>query len=313
MSDERRPSTRESRREASAIRSEELRRALDDAAKRKPSRLGELLARHSGLPGPKPNLALAQAVAEDLATRPPREALLVLAPLADDDAAPDTAHVFLPMVAAWGYVALHGQAESWRRLATLGADERAPVRLSTGHALASFAARTPQGGDRLVGAMAAWLGDDGFPVEDRDVRWGALATALDAIAERGALTTVSDRARLLELVSRWITELADAPRAAERSDARRRSLASISVAAALFAKDVHGVADGVAWLEAECARARHPDLRRAFEGSLERLAKRGASERVEVLTRLKGALESSAKPPRDPTLERKGTRRRGQG
>jgi hypothetical protein len=220
------------------------------------------------------------------------------------------------MAAAYAYASLvrAGLAmnESWSRLASLGADERAPVRLATGHALAALAARAPRGGDLLVGAMGDWMGEGGFPIEDRDTRWGALATALDAIAERGALTSVTDRAHLLGIVSAWITELVDAPRAAERSDARRRSLVSISFAAALFAKDIHGAADGVGWLEAECARARHPDLRKAFDASLERLGKRGASERVEVLARLKTALASSAKPPRDPTLERKGTRRRGQ-
>ena len=302
------------------IRSEELRAALEDALRRKPSRLAELLARHSGQPGPRPNLPLAQAFGDELAQRPPRETaavLAVLAPLAADDSAPDTSRVFLPMAAACGYASLVragiAVGQAWSSLAALGADERAPVRLATGHALAALAARAPRGGDLLVAAMGDWIGEGGAPIEDRDTRWGALATALDAIAERGALTSVAERSRLLGIVSAWITELAEAPRAAERSDARRRSLASISVAAALFAKDIHGAADGVAWLETECARARHPDLRKAFELALERLGKRGASERVEVLARLKAALASSAKPPRDPTLERKGTRRRGQG
>ena len=297
------------------LRSEELRRAIDDAASRKPNRLAELLGRHGGQPGPRPNLTLAQAVGDTLAQRSAREATHVLAPFAADDSAPDKPAVFLPMVAAWGYVALvrekKGENEAWARLAELGADERAPVRVATMHALASLASRDPRGGDLLVGAMASWLGRDGFPLEPRDLRWGALATNLDAIAELGALTTVKDRGALLALVSEWITELADAPRAAERSDARRRSLASLTVAAALFVKEVRGAADGASWLEAEHARARHPDLRRAFAGSLERLGKHGSSQRREVLDRLESALASSAKPPRDPTLERKGTRRRG--
>lgn len=305
---------------ASGIRNEELRRALDEAARgRGSSRLAELLGRFSGLPGPRPNLALAQSVGDAVAARPPREASAILGPLAADVAAPDTPRVFLAMVAAWGYAALvrerKAEGEAWAQLALLGADERAPVRLSTAQALASLASRDPRGGDVLVAAMAGWLGDPDDPtsgIEDREVRWGALATALDAIAERGALTTIRERAPLLEVVSGWITELADAPRAAERSESRRRSLASISVGAALFVRDVRGAADGASWLEAECARARHPDLRKAFDASLERLGKRGASERAETLARLTQALASSAKPPRDPTLERKGTRRRGQ-
>jgi hypothetical protein len=303
---------------ASGIRNEDLRRALDDAAARRPSQLGELLARFSGLPGPRPNLTFAQSVGDAVGARPPREATTILAPLADDVAAPDTARVFLPMVAAWGYAALvrerKAEEEAWARLAALSADERAPVRLASAQALASLATRAPRGGDLLVGAMARWLGDPEVGLEgiaDREIRWGALATALDAIAERGALRTVQDRPALLALVSRWIGELAEAPRAAERLDARRRALASLATAAALFALDVRGAADGASWLEAEYARARHPDLRRTFEASLARLKKRGASQRAEVLARLQSALASSAKPPRDPTLERKGTRRRG--
>jgi hypothetical protein len=307
------------------LRSDELRTALEDAIRRKPSRLNELLARHSGLPGPRPNLALAQAVGDSLVEYAVRDVLALLAPWSEDESAPDRAEVFLPVVAAWGYAALLRDPKSaaatknecWTRLAAIGADERAPVRLATGYALASFAARTqrsgePGGGDQLVAAMASWTGLDGFPIEDREIRWGGLATALDAVAERGALTSIADRVRLLEVVSAWITDIAEAPRAAERSEGRRRSLASLSVAAAVFAKDIHGAADGAAWLERECARARHPDLRRAFETSLERIQKKGIADRVGTLKKLDAALLASAKPPRDPTLERKGTRRRGQ-
>lgn len=307
------------------LRSDELRKALEDAIQRKPSRLNDLLARHSGLPSPRPNLALAQAVGDALVEFPVRDVLALLAPWADDDSPTDSALVFLPVVAAWGYAALVRDPKSsaatknecWSQLASIGADERAPVRLATGYALASFAARAQRsgeqsGGDQLVAAMASWTGLDGFPIEDREVRWGGLATALDAVAERGALTSIADRARLLEVVSAWIGDIADAPRAAERSEGRRRSLASISVAAAVFAKDIHGAADGAAWLEAECARARHPDLRRAFEASLQRIEKKGIAERVVTLKKLDAALLASAKPPRDPTAERKGTRRRGQ-
>lgn len=293
------------------IRNEDLRRALDDAAQRKPSRLGDLLARNSGLPGPRPNVAFAEVVGIAIAERPLREADAILAPLAAEDAAPDTSLAFLPIVAAYGYTALirakKNERGAWLALAELAADERTPVRVATSQALAQLATRDPRGGDVLVGAMRAW-----FELEDREIRWGSLATALDALVERDALTTVRDREALLALASDWIAQLADAPRAAERSDARRRSFASFAVAAAAFVRDIHGTVDGATWLEMECARAYHPDVRRSFETAIERLKKRGASERAYVLEALTKALASSAKPPRDPTLERKGTRRRGQ-
>jgi hypothetical protein len=66
---------------------------------------------------------------------------------------------------------------------------------------------------------------------------------------------------------------------------------------------------GVAWLEAECARARHPDVREALSNTLARFASRGADPGTVVAQRLRVALEGSAKPPRDPTRRRPGAAR----
>ncbi len=306
------PSTRRER----GLESEELRLALDAALRGARGRLEALLARHSGMPGPRPNLPLAEALGESLTLHEPRAALALLDALSADDAAPDDPRVFLPIVAAYGYVALlraeRASAEqAWARLGPLAGDERAPVRRATSQALASLALRERHGGDRLVAAMSGWLLEGPSQIEDVELRWGAIATLLDALTQDRALSSVGERARLLSLVSRWIEELVDAPRAAERWDARRRAFVSLSLAASSFVREIRGGDEGARWLEQECARARHPDLRRALEASLERLSKRAASERAETLARLAQALASSQKPPRDPTLERRGTRRRG--
>lgn len=304
------------RRADDRLRSSELRCALDLAAQGQPEPLGSLLARLSGLPGPRPAFPLAQAVADAVALRPASEALAILEPLANDDAAPDTAAVFRPMVASWGYAALvrarAAEASSWSALVSLAADERAPVRDATARALASLASRDARGGDLLVERFATWMDDenerDAVP---RDVRWSASATLLDALVTHGALQHVRDQAPLLAATSKLIAELANAPRAAERSDARRRALAALSSAAAAFVTSFRSEPDGVRWLEDELSRARHPDVRRAFETTLERLRRRSASESRETMDRLARALAASARPPRDPTRERRGTRRRG--
>lgn len=308
-----------STRREGGLESEELLRALDEALAGQPARLVTALMRHSGMPGPDPNLLLAAAFGDTLATRDRAAALGLLAGFAADDAAPDQPRVFLPMVAAYGCIGLlrdgrrrpSDERECWARLAELASDERAPVRLATTHALASLAARDREGGDRLVAAMEGWLGEGPAALDDRELRWGALATLLDAFTERRALAGVTERARLLELTSLVIEDIATSPRASERLDARRRLLAALSVAPASFVREIRGAADGVGWFEAECAKAHHPDLRRAFEGALLRLRKRSAKERGEHLERLDQAFASSKKPPRDPTRERQGTRRRG--
>ena len=293
-----------------ALKSEELKRAIDDAAKRKPQRLTDLLLRFSGLPGPKPNLTLAEAVGEAVAKLPLAQAKMILAPLAADVSAPDSAGPFLCIVAAWGHAALirgrTNEAASWLALAELAADERMPVRVGTTEALANLAARDPRGGDLLVNAIREFA-----KIEDREIRWGSIATTLDAITER-ALGNVKDRAALLEVASEWLGEMVDARRAAERSESRRRGFLTVTQASCVFVREIHGEPDGAAWLEMECGRAFHPDARRAFQSAIDRLARHGSSERASVLDAISKALATSAKPERDPTAIRWGTRRRGE-
>lgn len=285
--------------------SADLKRMLDQALAGRPKDLAFWLARLSGMPSSRPNLALAQGFGAEAAVHGDK-ALAVLRAFGENDAAPDTAEVFLPMAAAHGYAQLvireRAARASWAALFALAADERAPVRISTGAALIEVAAK--KGADGLVSEAEGWLVH-----EDRELRWGSLSVVCDVLSERRALDALTDRARWLALLTQILDDVGDAPRAAERSDARRRLLAALPAPIALATQAFRGEPSGVAWLEGECRRAKQVDVRNALDHALERLRKRGASEKVETLEALAAALDSSAKPPRDPARIREGTGR----
>ncbi len=85
------------------LRSEDLRKALNDALAGRPSRLGDLLARHGGLPGPHPNAGLAAAFGEAVAEAG-KGARRVLDGFREEPEE-DSARTFLPIAAAYGHIA----------------------------------------------------------------------------------------------------------------------------------------------------------------------------------------------------------------
>jgi hypothetical protein len=294
------------------LESEDLRAALADALAGRDARLGDLLSRHGGLPGPRPNVALATAFGEELAKltvgAQGKSARRLLAAFAADDAKADTAHVFLPVAAAFGYVArLETDArDAWSAVLELTADDRAPVRVGLVAALAAWAAKAGGGGDALIAQAEGWLEHD-----DREHRDAATGIVLDVIAQRPVLGAVSDRERLLAWVERVLAMTASAPRAAERSPARRKVLAGLPGALAEIATGFRGTPDGVEWLRARCAETRHPDVRAAMDQAIDRLRRGGSALASSSIEALREALASSAKPPRDPARIREGVRGRG--
>jgi hypothetical protein len=284
------------------LRSEPLRAALRDALAGRAATLEQLLVRHGLGPEPRPNLRLAAAFGDELAGDvDPRAAVRLLTRLGAHDAAPDTPEVFLPMAAAHGWVALvraRREAErAWDALLELAGDERAPVRVATHAALRAYALVDGRAGD-LVAHAGAWL-----EAKDSEVRYGAAAVVLEVLSEHQALSGTRVTAEALPFLSRVVAEAADAPRAAERSDGRRRLLAALPRALAT-AVAVGGEA-GVAWLEAECANAQKPDVRAALSEAVIRVQAQSAV----TGQRVRHALEGSAKPPRDPTRIRPGAGR----
>ncbi|MFO0684392.1 MAG: hypothetical protein U0234_20230 [Sandaracinus sp.] len=292
---------------AEGLGSDDLKRMLASAIAGQPRELAFWLARFGGQPSPRVNFDLASGFGAEAAAQGER-ALKVLAHFAGNDAAPDTSEVFLPMAAAYGYAHLLARGRTgeiaWEALHELAADERAPVRIATGQALIDLAAK--KGADALVAHAEEWLAD-----EDRERRWGSLAVTCDVLAERRALDALTDRERWLTVLTALLNDVADAPRAAERSDARRRVCASLPAPIALAAQSFRGTPSGIAWLEERCREAKHVDVRSVLQHAIDRLRKRGASEKVETLAQLGAALASSAKPPRDPARIREGLTGRG--
>lgn len=286
------------------LKSEALLAALQDALGGASQRLEDLLARHGG--GPRPNLKLAAAFGAELATLPGELAPL-LNRLAAEDAAPDDPRVFLPIAAAHGWT--HRLREgrevepAWDALMELAADERGPVRVGTLDALITFAAREGSA-DALISRARAWL-----QVEDRELRFGAAALVVEAIGNPKLLAVVRDQEVLLAYLSEAIDTVADAPRSAERSDARRRLLTSLSLALASVVAMVRAGDRGLTWFEEEAARASHPDVRRALSTALVKLTSIPQAPPAARVDELRKTLEGSAKPLRDPTLKRPGTGR----
>jgi len=195
--------------------------------------------------------------------------------------------------------------QAWTTLAELAADERVPVRLGTLDALSAFALRAG-GGDALMARALAWLDD-----EDRNRCFGTAALVVEMFAKRQVLAALGDLQPLLDYLAHAIATVASASRSAERSDNRRRLLLSLPPTLAMVVVGVDGDERGVAWLEGECAKARHPDVRAALSTAIlrTRANKAQGQSAAAVTVRLRAALEGSAKPARDPTRKRPGSDR----
>ena len=289
------------------LRSEALRAALVSALAGKPEALEDLLRRHGNGDGARPNLRLAAAFGVEISALPGGSAPRLLDRLGANDAAPDTADVFLPIAAAHGWVGrLRADREvgpAWDALAMLAGDERMPVRLGTLAALASFAGR-PGGGDALLARAIDWL-----EIDDREICFGAAGVVVEVFADRQAMAALADPETLLDYLSRAIAAVAGAPRAAERSDARRRLLLALPRTLAAVAAGLRAGDRGAAWLEEECRNARHPDVRGALSKTVLILADKSSGQGAALAEGLRAALEGSAKPPRDPTRIRPGAGR----
>jgi hypothetical protein len=289
------------------LRSDALRAALTSALAGKTAPLEDLLCRHGGH-GTRPNLRLAAAFGAEMAAVPGNVPVArLLERLGANDAAPDTPQVFLPVAAAHGWVGrLRAGREvdpAWDALAVLAGDERMPVRLGALDALTSFALR-PGGADALVARANDWL-----EIEDRELCFGAAGVVVEVFANRQVLAALGDPQPLLDYLARAIAAIAGAPRAAERSDARRRLLLALprTLGAVVIAFGAGHL--GASWLEDQCREAKHPDLRQALSNTILALGDKSSGQGAALAQQLRSALEGSAKPPRDPTRKRPGAAR----
>ena len=156
----------------------------------------------------------------------------------------------------------------------------------------------------LLSAAADWL-----QLDDRELRHGASGVVLEVLGDRRVMASIGAPQTVLDYLTSVIDEIADAPRSAERSDARRRLLLALPAACDAAVVAMRGGDLGASWLEAECIRARQPDLRGALSNAILGLRHLAAGPGAETVQRLRHALEGSAKPLRDPTRLRPGTGR----
>jgi hypothetical protein len=287
------------------LKSDALRAALRDAIAGNSKLLEQLLMRHGGLRG-RPNSKLAAAFGAEVARLPG-----TLAPLLDklgkDDAAPDTARVFLPIAAAhaWSQRLREGHEvdAAWAALEELAADERSPVRVGTLDALIEFAIRD-DGADQLVGHAAVWLEH-----ENHEQAFCGAALVIEALADKRVLTVVRDHEQLLAYLSNALEKTANATRSESRSEGRRRLLTSCASTLAAVVALVRSGERGFKWFQAECERATHPDVRAVLSQALIKLSHVAHAPSAAVIDSLRKTLEDSAKPLRDQARVRPGTGR----
>lgn len=276
--------------------------AFKTALAGRPEALEQLLCRAAGWPGGKMNLKLAAAFGVQVAEAK-ADVVPLLVRFSDHDAATNTPQVFLPVAAVYGWAGLvradRELETAWLRLCELGADGRLPIRLAAVDALVALSALTG-GADRLLARAQSW-----FDIDDREFRFGAAALALEVFGSDQVMSVLRDHEGLREYLSRVINEIADAPRAAERSETRRRALLSLPRALAVAASRMPGDS-AETWLTEECRRAKHPRVREALSNAIVMMRKTAQKPLAEALAQV---LEGSAAPRRDPTQQRKGTGR----
>lgn len=264
--------------------------AIDDAVARGDRRIFDLLCRHSGLPGPRPNLALALSAGRHIASLG-RGADALVADLCSFDirrAPPGSTTEILPIVAAMAlcsrYVAGDRPAEALAGLRALAEDSRHAVRDAVVFALCELAA-----GDAMVSDLEAWT--DGYL---------PAAVAIEALTTRRTLDQLRRPDGLVTILDQAFSLIENAARSEKRSQGYRTLLETLSVAPAKVT-DRFPVA--LAWLEGRAATS-SPELRAAIV----RLMQLGTGHRRESLER---ALTKSAPPRRDPRTYVGPTRQRG--
>ncbi len=264
-----------------------------------------LLCKGSRLPGPQPNLDLAESFARLSAGRGAQvDALLRRMVSLDADEAPGGTELeFLPMcgVTALGARAA-GEAKSGGRtyeellglLHECAEDLRFRVRDAVPAALIRVGATR---GAKLLDELAPWM--DGY---------FHAAAVVRALGDATWLSSFATGAEPLQRIDEAFTLLREAPRAASRYPGHKALVEALGRGPALlmprFGSEVFD-------LLARWALVQDPALRAIVSANL-----KGTTVRARFaadVTRVEAALAGSAKAPRDPSIIVHGTRKRGGG
>ncbi len=272
-----------------------------DACRGAAAPLRELLLRRGGLPGPRPNLKLAVAAAQALASEGDEGRRLIdeLRAMGDNEAPTGSAFPILPMVGVLGLgvVAARSQDEDHVRLTlrTLhdhADDGRREVRDAVVAALGLALKAQPQ---RTLEGLEGWL-DGYFHAE----------LMLQALSDPSFAQQLQDVRLPLVRVQEAFALAAGAPRAHQRTHGYRALLRTMSGAiATLGGRFPHPVSQ---WLE-EHAQVATQDLLAVLNASLGQLRSKGL--RRGDAQAVHEALDAAVPPPRDPRWDVGPTRGRG--
>jgi hypothetical protein len=281
------------------LRSEALTKALDAATSGRTDALFDQLAVASGLPGTRVNLVVAQAFASECAARGKAtdRLLFTMAQLSPEAAPGASAREFLPVCGVLGLgeraaTDASARAKALAILHDAAEDSRFRVRDAVPMALARVGEEL---GVLLVSDVASWM--DGY---------FQAAAVLLALATPTWLGAIDDATEAVARLDEAYVLARDAPRAAARWPGRKALVEALGIVpGALAARFGVPVFDRLAaWTTTE-----QPELREAIEANL-----RGAnlsSRYADEVSRVRAALTSSLKAPRDPTRIIQGMRGRG--
>jgi len=291
----------------SGFKSEALREALEHALRGRLDDLQRLLARHGKMPSSRPNLELGAAFGAEIASQT-RDVTKLLTILTNTNAEADTADVFVPMAATYGWAALvqvsSDNQGAWSALRELLADERDPVRLAVQDACVRLCGHPGQV-DRLLVQALRWMDDD-----DQDPPFGLAALITEVFAKKTIIARLADKAVLREFLSRALAAVANAPRSASRWDSYRRLLTALPHGIAACVTSAGSTSelaqDTLAWLKNECSNAQGDPERKLLSEAILQLRAPSNGLAAGAIDSLSAALSSTSKPPRDPTRMRVG-------
>lgn len=283
---------------AEGLRSEVLTAALDEAIAGKPERLYQQLGLHSGLPGTRANLTLANAFAVECAARGKAvdELIFTMVDLHPDVARGATEHEFLPLCAVLAIGARGAKdpavrARAIQALHDSSEDARFRVRDAIPVALARIGEKM---GDALVTSMEAWT--DGF---------FQAAAVLLSFGDVAFLSATSDGDAIVARMDEAFRLAKDAPRSAARYPGYKALIDALGVGPASVATKY---GPPVFEMLARWTKTDTPELRRAIEQNL--ASKKLLGRYADEMARVRGALGATTAAPRDPTQIVQGMRGR---
>jgi hypothetical protein len=281
--------------------------ALDQALRGRLDDLQRLLARHGNMPTTRPNFELGAAFGAEVASQT-RDVTKLLTILANTNAEADTADVFMPIAAAFGWVALvrvsADHQTAWNALHELLTDERAPVRMGVQDAFIRMCGHPGQA-DLLLGQALRWMDED-----QQDPQFGLIAIMTEIFAKKTTIARLTDKSVLRTFLSRALAAIADAPRSASRWDSYRRLETALPhgiAACVASAGSTSPLAQTtLAWLKNQCTNAREESERALLSEAIVQLRAPSHGQAAGSIDALAATLAAGSKPPRDPTRVRPG-------